>query len=260
MREHREWLLRNVAPPLERLGLLVPTWRAYERVVGAVARGPVSDGGLAVPPAYLRMLVAGTPSASAFLESGRLAAESIRAMLAPELVGTVLDFGCGCGRVARWWRDGPEWHGCDINPRLTGWCAGHLPHLRVSTTPLEPPTLYHADRFDAIYAISVFTHWPEPLQHAWMSELRRILAPGGRLLFTTHGEAAARGVLFEDEMARFERGEFVTRFGEDAGSNLCSAFHPDSWTREQLLADAEIVAHKAGGAPGLGNQDLWLIR
>src|SRR5205085_2658792 len=122
-----------------------------------------------------------------------------------------------------------EWHGSDINPRLVAWCASAMPHLRMSLNPLEPPTTYREGRFEAIYAISVFTHLPEPLQHSWMRELTRILRPGGRLLFTTHGHGVARSVLLPDELARYERGELVVRFGEDAGSNLCSTFHPVAW-------------------------------
>jgi SAM-dependent methyltransferase len=265
--EHREPLLRRVVPVLRRTHLLVPTWRAYERAVSLASNTPaVDDRGLAVPPGYLRMLVAGGSSAEAFLDTGRLAAGSIREAFAEsglDLDGcdAVLDFGCGCGRVARWWpaEARAEWHGCDVNPKLVAWCATALPHLRVSANPLEPPTTYRDGRFDAVYAISVFTHWPEPLQHAWFRELTRMLRPGGRLLFTTHGEAAVDEVLFEDERARFDAGEFLVRFGEDPGSNLCSAFHPPDWVREHLIGDADVLVHRPGGAPGLGNQDVWVV-
>jgi SAM-dependent methyltransferase len=162
-----------------------------------------------------------------------------------------------------------------------GWCAASLPRLRASVNPLEPPTSYRDGRFDAIYTISLFTHWPEPLQNAWMRELTRMLSPDGRLLFTTHGDVASRGVLLDDELARYERGEFVARFGEDAGSNLCDrrsrsrtippdglvarhvsgacAFHPASWVRGTLAAELQVLLHRPGGAPGIGNQDIWIV-
>jgi ubiquinone/menaquinone biosynthesis C-methylase UbiE len=53
---------------------------------------------------------------------------------------------------------------------------------------LAPPLAYEANHFDFIYALSVFTHLPESLQTAWMSELARVLKPGGYLLMTTHRE------------------------------------------------------------------------
>ena len=267
IRARREPLLRHVVPRLRRAGLLVPAFRLYERIFSiGVGEPTVDERGVATPPAYLRMLVAGRASLESFQASGRQAATSLRESFADagldlDRCDAVLDFGCGCGRVARWWpRDAQtEWHGCDVNPRLVAWCAEGLPHLRLSVNPLEPPTTYRDGRFDAIYAISVFTHWPEPLQGAWMRELTRMLRPGGRLLFTTHGEAAARGVLLDDELDRFQRGEFVERFGEDAGSNLCSVYHPEAWTRERLAAEVEVLLHRPGGAPGIGNQDIWIV-
>lgn len=265
--EHREPLLRRVVPALQRAHLLVPAWRLYERAIGAASDGhAVDERGIELPPGYLRMLVAGSSSAQAFLDTGRASAESVREVLAEagtdlDRCDAVLDFGVGCGRVARWWPQDAhtEWHGCDFNRRLVAWCVTALPHLRVSANPLEPPTTYRDGRFDAVYALSVFTHWPEPLQHVWMRELRRILRPGGRLLFTTHGQEAARVVLFEDERARFDRGELVVRFGEDPGSNLCSTFHPPSWVRDRLVGDADVLIHRPAGTPGFGNQDVWVI-
>lgn len=265
---HRELLWGSLAPWLDRRGVLVPTFRTYERLFGFADRSRmVDERGLPVPSGYLRMLVAGSASADGFLTSGRQAAASLRDAFSAADVNldgcdAVLDFGCGCGRIARWWPSDvmTEWHACDYNPRLAGWCAAALPHLRVSTSPLEPPTTYRDGRFDAIYAISVFTHWPEPLQHAWMSELMRTLRPGGSLLFTTHGEPLARKVLLHDELETFARGEFLVRFSEDAGSNLCSAFHPPEWVRRRLTAQSEVILHRPGGVPGLGEQDLWLVR
>src|SRR5690349_17704532 len=69
---------------LGRIRLLEPSYRGYERVRAARAPlGPevAAQDGLPVPPPHLIVRVAGTPDASWFLESGRLAARSITEVL-----------------------------------------------------------------------------------------------------------------------------------------------------------------------------------
>jgi hypothetical protein len=55
-------------------------------------------------------------------------------------MSAILDFGVGCGRVARHWNGlSAEVHGCDYNPVLVEWCKANLPHLRAVTNRLDPP-------------------------------------------------------------------------------------------------------------------------
>ena len=59
-----------------------------------------------LPPAALRNWVAGTSDLDWFLKSGELGAQTIVSLLEPHgtVLGeldSVLDFGCGCGRVIR---------------------------------------------------------------------------------------------------------------------------------------------------------------
>lgn len=103
----------------------------------------------------------------------------------------VLDWGCGCGRVARHLAPalGERFHGCDIDSDNVNWCSGHLPgHYAKST--LNPPLPYPAGSFDIIYGVSVFTHLKTNWEAQWMAELHRVLRPGGYALMTVHGRTA----------------------------------------------------------------------
>jgi SAM-dependent methyltransferase len=107
----------------------------------------------------------------------------------------VLDFGCGCGRALRWFlRDypDPEFHGVDVDEEAVEWCRQHLKAAQFFANNPEPPLPYPDRHFDIIYCLSVFTHLDELMQDAWLAELARLLAPGGVLLLTVHGERAAQ--------------------------------------------------------------------
>jgi 2-polyprenyl-3-methyl-5-hydroxy-6-metoxy-1,4-benzoquinol methylase len=252
--------------------LLRPAWRGVEAFRSWRGRGlehgvRIAPDGLPLPPTRLIVLVAGTPEPEWFLESGALAARSIRSALGKagaelERMGAILDFGCGCGRVLRQWvhLDGPEVWGTDYNERLVEWCRESLPFAHVSENALEPPLQLEAEQFDLVYGLSVFTHLPERLQHAWMEELRRVVRPGGFILFTAHGRRYLER-LHEEERQRFLAGELVVRWERVAGTNLCAAYHPQSWVQERLAADAlELVEFVPEGARGNPHQDLYLLR
>jgi len=251
---------------LDRVSLLEPTYRVYEAIRSA--RGDADAGrleadGLPLPPARLRTIVAGTPGLEWFVESGRQQAAIIRAALERHgpAVGDVermLDFGCGCGRVIRHWSAlaGPEIHGSDYNRPLVRWCASNLPFAQFSVNKLNPPLEYRSGLFDVVYGISVLTHLPENLEQAWIDELARILRPGGRLLLTTHGDSYADR-LDHEERARYLAGEVVVRWASVAGTNLCTTFHPESYVRERLAPQLDLLEFvPEGGSVGSRRQDL----
>jgi SAM-dependent methyltransferase len=222
------------------------SWRSYQGVLAAREshrdRDLTGSDGLPLPPARLRLLATGTPSHDYFLRSGRAQAAFIRSLVERngvllEQLGAVLDFGCGCGRVTRWWSglDGPEVDGCDYNPELARWCARNLLFMQATVNGIEPPLPYPGGRFDLAYALSVFTHLPRALERKWLRELERIIRPGGLLFLTTHGEFYAE-LLSRDERAAFARGEPVTHFRELPGTNLCATYHPHDYVARQMLA------------------------
>ncbi len=104
---------------------------------------------------------------------------------------TILDWGCGCGRISRYLaRAGVSGlRGCDIDPAAVGWCSENLPGEFVRCGP-EPPLPYGDGEVDVVVASSVFTHLDRDHQRTWLSELRRIISPGGLLVASIAGEYA----------------------------------------------------------------------
>jgi SAM-dependent methyltransferase len=258
---------RTLLRTISRLHLLLPVYRAYEaaRALRFWGRSGEADG-LPVPPPRLLVTVAGTPDPAWFLESGRLTAGAIRNALERQgvdvaQVASMLDFGCGCGRVIRHWSELPETRlaGSDYNPRLIAWCSANLPFAHFDQNQLGPPLRYGDGEFDVVYGLSVFTHLPEELQQRWMQELTRVVRPGGHLLLTLHGDAYLER-LTADEQAAYGRGELVVRWAEVAGSNLCTAFHPRSWVESRLVGRVELVEAVDEGAAGMPHQDLYVFR
>jgi SAM-dependent methyltransferase len=262
-------LKNSVLRLLGHAGLLAPAYRSYERLRAARlphSPQPAAADGLPVPPPHLIVRVAGTPDLAWFLESGRLAATSIRDALqragSPiEELSSILDFGCGCGRVVRNWAVlDAKVAGSDLSGGAIDWCREHLPFARFETNGLSPPLAFDDESFDLAYALSVFTHLPEAIQHAWMDELRRVVRPGGFVLLTTHGERYVER-LDDDERRRFRAGELIVRWAGVPGTNLCTTFHPASWVRERLLPHGfEEIEFAPEGAAGNPYQDLFLLR
>jgi SAM-dependent methyltransferase len=240
--------------------MLGPAYRAYERALalrGGHDRGAAD--GLPIPPADLIVRVAGTPDVDWFLEGGRLGYETVRTHAQPE-PASVLDFGCGCGRVTRYWAD----HrgvvaGSDVSAEAIGWCRRNLPFGRFETNGLAPPLAFEDASFDLVYALSVFTHLTADLQIAWRDELQRVLRPGGRLLLTTHGRSYLPR-LDAVERDAFDRGELVVRWANLPGSNLCSAYHPELYLRDSFARGFAFLELDEEGARGNPTQDLVVLK
>lgn len=253
---------------LDRLGLAPAAFRMRERW-RSLKRGRKSSSpsdGYPVPPARLIVLVTGSSDSVWYTEGGKLGADSIcrtlsDAGLSVAQFRTIFDFGCGCGRVIRHWRPltGAALHGADHNRDLIEWCRRNLPFAEFQSNTLEPRLDYADQQFEFAYALSVFTHMPEDLQQPWMSELWRILRPGGYLLLTTQGDEFLPK-LTETERAHYGAGRIVVRYGQAAGSNLCSVYHPEPYVRQRLQGRFSMVLSRPRGAAGNGNQDIYLLR
>jgi SAM-dependent methyltransferase len=263
----------HAQPALRRSGLTARVGLALERrrAGGAGGEPETAPDGLPVPPPLLRVQNVNSPDLDYFFARGGRTAQSIaeaseRHGLPMSDVNRLLDFGCGCGRVLRQWHayPGVEPWGSDLSVAATSWVRSNLPFVNATANGLAPPLAHVDEMFDLIYSISVFTHLPEDLGRAWMNELRRVLRPGGLLMFTVHGERYAP-YLTRAERAAFDRGELVVQFADAAGANICCAYHPESYVRRltEDFEQLEVVAAQSldcGTENAFAPQNLWIVR
>ena len=105
----------------------------------------------------------------------------------------IMDWGCGHGRVTRHFIR--EWPlatiiGMDINAENAEWASRNLSAGRFITSPLLPPSPLTDACLDAVFSISVMTHLPLDVQLAWLTELARVVRPGGIVLMSFGGPGA----------------------------------------------------------------------
>lgn len=221
--------------------------------------------GLPIPPPQLIFLVAGGYDKETFYSGGAEGAECIKAVLKKNGLDinkfeSILDFGCGCGRILRHWKtlSGPKIFGTDYNPPLVKWCQKSLPFAEIKQNMPAAKLDYENDKFDFIYVISVFTHLSEKLQDFWIDELTRVLKPGGYLLITVHGTTRFHQ-LWPEALHEYEAGQLVVIKPENSGTNLCATFHPEAYMREWLCQKLTIVDFVPGGAKD-ADQDIFLLQ
>jgi SAM-dependent methyltransferase len=223
-------------------------------------------GDFPVPGYDLIYLVSPAFDTAQFLRSGAEHLGTLTKLLTGngvqlESLRTVLDFGCGCGRVLRHFPKlglkGLKLYGSDYNADLIDWCRRNLSFAEFAVNKLEPPLPYPDRTFDFVYAISVFTHLTEPLQFAWLDEMARIVRPGGCLAITVHGSAFLID-LDEAQQQRFRSGQLVVKNPDNAGKNSCGTYHPVQYIKEKFTHAFDIL--EIAEQTNLRWQDFYLFR
>ena len=234
--------------------------QANDRLIEAGA-----PDGLPLPSPYLMYLVSWSFSLQLYLEKGALGADCIRQVLEKNGLDigqfeSILDWGCGCGRIMRQWATLKDTHihGCDYNPRLSGWCSQAFPQFSVRTCRSLPPLPYENESFDFLYAVSVLTHIRAEHQVPWVRELARVLRPGGFALLTFHGSTRAEALGVEMR-EHFREGQLVVLAEQNNGTNYCAAFHPQEYIRREFGPILRVVDHVPDGARDAG-QDAVLFQ
>jgi len=149
------------------------------------------------PPEHLRLRVHGARDLEGYMSIGKTVAQDLEWALEPELAqipanASVLDFGCGPGRVLTWFQSthkGWKFFATDIDNEAISWARANLSHIASFDCNKNRPRLKYDDAyFDFVFSISIFTHLPEEMQTEWLHELRRVVKVSGILTLSVHNE------------------------------------------------------------------------
>lgn len=175
-------------------------------------------------------------------------------------VESVLEFGCGWGRIVRLFLHDVEpdrLRGVDCMPEAIEWSGSTNRYCRFELVNPLPPSELPAEAFDLIYSYSVFSHLSEDAHLAWLGEFKRVLKPGGLLIATTRprdfiltcakarrsGDQPdwAQGTVqafkdTEDALARFDRGEYLYE-PLGGGGVLDSSFFGETCIPQKYVTD-----------------------
>ncbi|WP_116611783.1 class I SAM-dependent methyltransferase [Paraburkholderia unamae] len=155
------------------------------------------------PPPELMQAVSATDNEQHFAMHGTHIFEAISKSSPKSLseFASILDFGCGCGRLGRMFLGHPsKIVGCDIDTRHVEWINANLTHMSAVKSEPNKPLPFDDGSFDAIISVSVFSHITEVSQEFYLTELSRIAKQGAYLFLSTHGETAFRKVRTSERM------------------------------------------------------------
>lgn len=201
-----------------------------------------------------------------YFEDGKNSAKDISELLSEFIQledKTVLDWGCGPARVVRHLPSllpQTKIYGSDYNGIIVKWCKENIERVEFEKNELLPPLNFQDLFFDAVYALSVFTHLSEENHCKWMQELSRVIKPGGIFLFTTQGNAFFNK-LSQDEKGKFRMGDIVVRGKVKEGHRTYSSFQPEIFIQSLVSSNWKILKFIPGTLQDWGpEQDMWIIQ
>lgn len=108
-----------------------------------------------------------------------------------DTVGSVLEVGCGYGRIVRELRKTLPAKRIHVSDVIDGGARFTASEFGATQIPTDPGPEWD-ERFGVIYLLSVYSHMPRPAVADHLRRMQRLLAPGGVLVFTTHGRDSAQ--------------------------------------------------------------------
>ncbi len=177
---------------------------------------------------------------------------------------TVLDFGCGCGRIfmplhRRF--PGLKIYGSDIDSEAIEYCNSYLsPVGEFKVNNHEAPSPFNDNQFDLVYGVSVFTHLPEDMQFGWLKDLHRITKPGAYLLLSVENEKS-RVILKGKQIEEFDKKGFFFFEGpltESLPEFYRTSLHTHEYVKREWSKYFEILDIIPKGM--MNHQDLVVCR
>jgi SAM-dependent methyltransferase len=112
---------------------------------------------------------------------------------AAELSGSVLELGCGAGRLTGYLADiAATVHGIDISPQMVAYCRRTYPKATFSQGDLRDVASLGLGSFDAVVAgDNVLDVLDDADRGKVLAGIHHVLAPGGLLIMSTHNLAYA---------------------------------------------------------------------
>lgn len=172
----------------------------------------------------------------------------------------MLEFASGYGCVSRHlvnFSDEIELTACDIHNEARQFYADNfsVPFIMSASVPenFDPSAA-----FDAVFALSFFSHMPEASWSRWLNRLFDCVVPGGFLIFTTHGIVSMGG------MRGFSNNGF--RFRPDseqkdlATAEYGTTFTTPTFVRSEIdkISTAKLFLFREG--EWWGHQDLYVVK
>jgi SAM-dependent methyltransferase len=112
------------------------------------------------------------------------------------LAGTVLELGCGAGRLTgHLIAVGGDVHGIDVSPRMVDYCRRHYRDGTFNVWDLRDLAAFADRSFGAVVATcNVLDVLDDDERRAALEEINRVLGPGGLLVMSSHNRDAGRRI------------------------------------------------------------------
>jgi len=218
------------------------------------------------PPAHL-LYETGRVNFAQYYSSGKAAANeihSLHAIFGQSPIHSILDWGCGTGRVTRLLPTYfPEAHivGADAYPNCIEWLQNNIPDIQWILSNATDRGENLIGSYDLIIALSVLTHLPANEQANWLNKLHSLLNPQGLVWLSTHGKTYLHQLTHQQKKQLSEQ-DILTLGTDKKGSRQMRTYHSYAGMKQLLGQDWEIVMYYDGQKfPGiLGGQDAWLLK